>query len=173
MNNRRTAMSPASGYAAAAARGILDRFTGGFLYALVWLGLTPSRWPWGSCGTVILQVRGRRSGRLRSTLVTWAEYAGARYLVVMPSQEPQWVKNMRADSGKAILRRGRHRTPVVVREVPREQRAPILQVWYQTTGVSSPPRRHFGVERDASIQDFDRLAERHAVYRCEEIPPSP
>ena len=66
--------------------GLLDRFTGRFLYALVWLGLTPVRWPWGSCGTVILQVRGRRSGRLHSTLVTWAEHAGSRYLEAMLSE---------------------------------------------------------------------------------------
>ncbi len=33
-----------------------------------------------------------------STLVTWTEYAGNRYVVVMPNEEPQWVKNMRADA---------------------------------------------------------------------------
>jgi hypothetical protein len=113
-------------------------------------------------------VRGRRSGRLHSTLVTWAEHAGSRYLVVMPAKEPQWVKNMRAASGEVILRHGRRRTQVVLREVPKERRAPILQVWYETTGVSSSPRRHFGISRDAAIDEFERLAESHSVYRCEE-----
>jgi len=148
--------------------GLLDRLTGGFLYALVWLGLTPSRWPWGSCGTVILQVKGRRSGQVHSTLVTWAEYADHRYLVVMPTKEPQWVKNMRADSGKVILRHGRSRTHVVLRAVPPDQRAAILQVWYRTTGISSHPRQHFGLDRDAGIEDFETLAQKHAVFRCEE-----
>jgi nitrogen fixation protein len=148
----------------------LDRLTGGFLYALVWFGLTPSRWPWAACGTVILQVRGRRSGRLHSTLVTWAEYAADRYLVVMPAKEPQWVKNMRAASGKVMLRRGWSRKEVVLREVPQHQRAPILQVWYRTTGISSSPRWHFGISRDAGIEAFDRVAESHAVFRCEESP---
>jgi hypothetical protein len=148
--------------------GLLDRLTEGFLYALVWLGLTPSRWPWCSCGTLILQVRGRRSGRHYSTLVTWAEYAGNRYLVVMPAKEPQWVKNMRAASGNVLLRHGRSRKQVVLREVPQNGRAPILQVWYRTTGISSSPRRHFGINRDAGIEDFERLAENHAVFRWEE-----
>ena len=147
--------------------GLLDRLTGRVLYSLVWLGLTPSRWPWASCGTVILEVKGRRSGRLHSTLVTWAEYANNRYLVVMPAKEPQWVKNMRVDNGHVTLRHGRRRTHVVLREVPRDQRAAILQVWYRTTSMSSHPRQHFGVDRHAGIKDFERLAESHAVFRCE------
>lgn len=147
--------------------GLLERATGRLLYWLVWLGLTPSRWPWTSCGTVILEVRGRRSGRLQSTLVTWAEYVDRRYLVVMPAEEPQWVKNMRADDGRVTLRHGRCRTDVLLREVPRDERAPILQIWFGTTGVSSPPRRHFGLGRHTGIKDFERLAGSHAVFRCE------
>ena len=147
--------------------GLLDRLTGNVLYSLVSLGLTPTRWPWGLCGTVILEVRGRRSGRLHSNLVTWAEYGNDRYLVVMPATEPQWVKNMRADRGHVTLRHGRRRTDVVLREVPRDQRAAILQVWYRTTSMSSNPRRHFGVDPDAGIKDFEHLAENHAVFRCE------
>jgi deazaflavin-dependent oxidoreductase (nitroreductase family) len=148
--------------------GLLDRLMERILFALVWLGLTPSRWPRGSCGTVILQVKGRRSGDLHSTLVTWAEHADNRYLVVMPAKEPQWVKNMRADAGRVILRHGRHATAVVLREISPDQRAPILQVWYRTTSMSSHPRRHFGIESAAGIEQFERLALSHAVFRCEE-----
>jgi deazaflavin-dependent oxidoreductase (nitroreductase family) len=147
--------------------GLLDRLTGRSLYWLVWLGLTPSRWPRASCGTVILEVRGRRSGRRHSTLVTWAEHADARYLVVMSATDPQWVKNMRADGGHVTLRHGRHRTDVVLREVPPDQRAAVLQAWYRTASMSPHPRRHFGVPRHAGIEDFERLAGSHAVFRCE------
>jgi deazaflavin-dependent oxidoreductase (nitroreductase family) len=147
---------------------LLDRLTERILFALVWLGLTPSRWPWGSCGTVILQVKGRRSGHLHSTLVTWAEHAANRYLVVMPTKEPQWVKNMRADAGHVILRHGRHSRAVVLRDVPSDQRAVILQVWYKTTSMSSHPRQHFGIEPNAGIEQFERLAQSHAVFRCDE-----
>ena len=146
---------------------LLDRLTGGLLYTLVSLGLTPTRWPWTPCGTVILEVKGRHSGQIRSTLVTWAEHAGERYLVVMPASEPQWVKNMRADGGHVSLRHGHHRTDVVLRQVPPNQRAAILQVWYGTTSMSSSPRRHFGIASDARIEEFERLAVTHAVFRCE------
>jgi hypothetical protein len=145
--------------------GLLDRLTGGFLYWLVGLGLTPSRWPWAPCGTVILEVRGRRSRRLYSTLVTWAQYGPDRYLVVMPADEPQWVKNMRADDGHVVLRHGHRRTAALLQEVPLARRAAILQVWYRTTSLSSNPRRHFGLDRFASVEDFEGLAASHAVFR--------
>jgi hypothetical protein len=151
---------------------LIDRCSGDLLRWLVRLGLTPSRWPWSSCGTVILEVKGRRSGRIHATLVTWAEHGGERFLVVMPAREPSWVKNARADGGRATLRHGRRRTPVVLREVPRDERAPVLQVWFRTTGISSNPRRHFGVDRHAGIDAFERLAASHAVFRvCESPPP--
>lgn len=144
-----------------------DRMKAGVTYWLVHLGVTPSRWPWSACGTAILEVKGRRSGRTLSALVTWVEHAGDRYLVVMPATEPQWVKNMRADGGHVVLRHGRRRTHVVLREVPPDRRAPILQAWFRTTGLSGPPRRHFGVKRCAKIDEFEGLAARHPVFRCD------
>jgi hypothetical protein len=55
---------------------LLELWTGRLLWRLVSLGLTPSRWPGSACGTVILEVKGRRSGGLRSLLVTWVEHDG-------------------------------------------------------------------------------------------------
>jgi hypothetical protein len=57
---------------------------------------------------------------------------------------------------------------VVLGDVPPDQRAAILQVWYRTTSMSSHPRRHFGIEPGAGIEEFERLAQSHAVFRCEE-----
>lgn len=84
----------------------------------------------------------------------------------MPAEEPQWVKNMKADGGHVTLRHGRRRTAIVLQEVPQHQRVAILQVWNSTTGVSSNPRRHFGVGRHANIQEFETLAGTQAVLRC-------
>ena len=64
------------------------------------LGLTPS-------DTVTLEVKGRRSGAVRSAVVTWVEHEGTRYLV-SPRGESEWVRNVRAAGGEAeIRRRGR------------------------------------------------------------------
>ena len=132
---------------------------------VVSLGLTPSRWPGSACGTVILEVRGRRSGALRSLLVTWVEHQGGRYLVTMPGREPEWVRNMRAAGGAVTLRHGNHRDPVRLQELPASERAPVLQAWYRFTSLSANPRRHFRLGRSAGIEEFERIAAAHPVFR--------
>lgn len=149
---------------------MLDALTGRLLWWLVSLGLTPSRWPGSWCGTIILEVKGRRSGGLRSLLVTWVEHHGERYLVTMPGQEPQWVKNMRAAAGEVILRHGKRRSQVHLQELPADERAPVLQDWYRVTGLSGPPRRHFKLSRSATIEEFERIAADHPVFRIVPIP---
>jgi deazaflavin-dependent oxidoreductase (nitroreductase family) len=132
---------------------------------LVSLGLTPTRWPGTSCGTVLLEVKGRRSGRLQSKLVTWVEHDGERYLVVMPGTEPQWVKNMRAAGGGVTLRHGRRGKLLRLQELAPGERAPVLRAWYAFTALSANPRRHFGIDRHAPLAEFERLAARHPVFR--------
>jgi deazaflavin-dependent oxidoreductase (nitroreductase family) len=144
---------------------MLEWLTGRALWWLVSLGLTPSRWPGSACGTVILEVKGRRSGRLRSNLVTWVERNGDRFLVTMPGEEPQWVSNMRAARGNVILRHGNRRRHVRLQELPASQRAPVLQAWYRLTALSANPRRHFRLDRKAPIEEFECLAARHPVFR--------
>ena len=77
------------------------------------LGLTPS-------DTVTLEVKGRRTGAVRSTVVTWVEHEGTRYLV-SPRGESEWVRNVRAAGGEAAIRR-RGRRGVRLEEVPAERR---------------------------------------------------
>lgn len=145
----------------------LDRMTGRLLRWLVSMGLTPSRWPGTACGTILLEVKGRRTGRVHALLVTWVEYESERYLVTMPGEEPQWVRNMKAAGNTAVLRHGGRRTEVSLREIPSDRRAPILQAWYKTTSLSAHPRQHFGLDRDAGLGDFELLALTHPVYRIE------
>src|SRR5262245_19412986 len=62
---------------------------------LAGLGLTPDN-------TVRLEVRGRRTGRMRSFTVTTAEWRGDRYLVSLAG-ESDWVRNLRAADGRAVI----------------------------------------------------------------------
>lgn len=144
--------------------------TGRLLRWLVSLGLTPSRWPGTACGTVILEVKGRRSGRLHALLVTWVAHAGERYLVSMPGETPHWIRNTRAAGGTVTLRHGRRRREVRLQELPLDQRAPVLQAWYRLTGLSAPPRRHFGLARNAPLDALERLAATHPVFRITTAP---
>ncbi len=51
-----------------------DRAINRLMSWLASIGLTPSK-------TVTLEVKGRRSGQVRSTVVNWVEHEGERYFV--------------------------------------------------------------------------------------------
>ena len=51
-----------------------------------------------------LEVPGRRTGRLISFPVAVADYQGGRYLVSMLGNDANWVRNVRAARGRAVLR---------------------------------------------------------------------
>jgi deazaflavin-dependent oxidoreductase (nitroreductase family) len=110
---------------------------------------------------VTLEVRGRRSGRLISAPVVVADYQGERYLVSMLGQEANWVRNVRAAGGEAVLRHGR-RQAVRLEEVQAPARAPILQRYLQ---LAPGARAHIPVDRRAPVRDFESVAARYPVFR--------
>ena len=109
----------------------------------------------------MLEVRGRRSGRRRSFPVVIAEYEGKRYLVAMLGNETNWVRNVRAAGGAAVLRHGR-REVVRLEEVDPPARGPILQRYLQ---VAFGARAHFPVDHRASLQQFEQIAGQYPVFR--------
>ncbi len=54
-----------------------------------------------------LEVRGRKSGRVISFPIVVAEHDGERYLVSMLGEKVNWVRNVLAADGEAVLRHGR------------------------------------------------------------------
>jgi deazaflavin-dependent oxidoreductase (nitroreductase family) len=72
----------------------------------------------------ILSIRGRRSGKMRSTPVSVLHVNGQRYVVT--GFDTQWVKNARKE-GRGMLACGRKQEEVVLVELPVEERAPILR----------------------------------------------
>lgn len=118
------------------------------------LGLTPSH-------MITLEVKGRRTGQTRSTVVNSVEYEGARYLV-SPRGEAEWVRNVRAAGGEAVIRHRRRRR-VRLEEVAAEQRAPILKKYLGENAMST--KQHFGIDPKAEIAEFEAIAGRHPVFR--------
>lgn len=113
---------------------------------------------------VTLEVRGRRTGQPRRVPVNWIDYEGSRYLV-SPRGETDWVRNVRAAAGEAVILHGK-RTPVRLEEVPPEDRAPIIKKYLARNAVST--RAHFGVDPKADISEFERIAAAHPVFRIVE-----
>jgi hypothetical protein len=67
-----------------------------------------------------LEVRGRTSGRIHSNPVVIAKVEDREYLVSMLGPGSDWVKNVEAAYGDAVIRQGRRRRVHLV-SVPREE----------------------------------------------------
>ncbi len=124
-----------------------------FLGWLTARGIGPKR-------MVRLEHRGRVSGGVRSTAVNWTELDGQRYLVA-PRGETQWVRNVRADGGRAVLRRGGNSEAVRLEEIPVEGRAPIIK---QYVGENKIIKGQFGLEPDDSIEQYNGIAADHPTF---------
>ena len=62
---------------------------------------------------------------------------GQRYLVSMLGDNVQWVQNIRAAGGRAVLRSG-GREEIQLEEIPTDQRAPILMAYLQRAPGARP-----------------------------------
>ena len=110
-----------------------------------------------------LEVRGRASGRPRSTAVVIATVEGTRYLVSMLGMRSDWVQNVEAAQGDAVIRQGRRRR-VHLLLVPPEQRAAVLREYVR---IAPSGRQHFPLPVGAPLPDFEAIAERYPVYRID------
>jgi deazaflavin-dependent oxidoreductase (nitroreductase family) len=110
---------------------------------------------------VTLEVTGRKSGRAFSLPVVLAIVDGQRYRVSMLGDNVQWVQNVRAANGKAVLRSG-GREEVRLEEVPADQRAPILKAYLQRAPGARP---HVPLNKDAALAEFQRVAGAFPVFR--------
>ena len=138
---------------------VLHRLLGTAVAALAAHGFSPAN-------TVALEVVGRRSGRLRRTAVVVVQHQGQPFVVSLGG-ESEWVRNVRAAAGKAILRRGK-RTSVRLVEVLPVERAPVLLAYASHRAFSRSPayiaRNYFGVKPHPGLSDFTDIAERYPVF---------
>jgi deazaflavin-dependent oxidoreductase (nitroreductase family) len=84
-----------------------------------------------------LEVRGRRTGKTISFPVVVAEHQGERYLVSMLGENANWVHNVRAAGGQAVLRRHGAQN-VRLAEVEPSDRAPILRTYLDAAPGARP-----------------------------------
>ncbi len=86
-----------------------------------------TRWGVSFKGSRVLEVRGRTSGELRSTVVNLLTVEGQRYLVA-PRGEAQWVRNLRA-AGTGTLRLGKNVESFRATELTDDEKPPILRAY--------------------------------------------
>jgi deazaflavin-dependent oxidoreductase (nitroreductase family) len=110
---------------------------------------------------VALETRGRRSGKPCLVQLVAADVGTERYLVSMLGENADWVRNVRASAGAAVLRHRRTET-VRLEEVAVSQRAPILKAYLQRAPGGRP---HFDVGPDSPLAEFEKVAARYPVFR--------
>ena len=113
----------------------------------------------------LLQVCGRKSGKLYSMPVNLMEINGKR-LLVAPRGRTQWVRNAEA-SGEITLKRGSFRERFRLREVGLPDKLPMLKEYLDR--YHSVVQRYFTVRAGSPVQAFAEVADRHPVFELTEI----
>ena len=131
----------------------LARLVNGVSARLAAAGFGPAR-------LVMLEVAGRRTGKTISLPVVVVDYQGGRYLVSMLGDDSNWVRNVRAADGSAMLLHG-CREFVQLDEVDPGERAAILRRYLE---CAPGARSHIPVDRGAPVQEFEGIAAQYPVF---------
>jgi deazaflavin-dependent oxidoreductase (nitroreductase family) len=120
---------------------------------LVGLGIGPGY-------VFLLQVRGRKSGRVYETPVNVLDVEGKRYLVA-PRGRTQWVRNAEA-TGEITLKKGRSRESFRLRPIPDGEKPAPLKLYLErfVTAV----QRYFSVKAGAAPEAFLEVAPNYPVF---------
>jgi hypothetical protein len=121
--------------------------------ALVGLGLGPRDY-------YLLQVKGRRSGRVYGTPVSLVSIHGAQFLVA-PRGRTQWVRNAEV-SNEVVLKRGSSRRRFRLRALADADKPPVLGAYLDR--FRSFVQRYFPVPAGSPSRAFAEIAERYPVF---------
>jgi deazaflavin-dependent oxidoreductase (nitroreductase family) len=130
-----------------------EKFANRVFGFLVGLGLGPQY-------IYLLQVRGRKTGRIYSSPVNLLEFEGRPYLVA-PRGQTQWVRNAEA-TGEITLKKGKSRRSYRLRAIPDNGKAEILKLYLER--YASAVQRFFPVPDGSDLEDFEQLAARYPVF---------
>jgi hypothetical protein len=130
---------------------------------LTWLGLAPH-------DAITLEVRGRTSGKPRRLPILRTPYQGDDYLVGLAG-ESQWVRNVRAASGEAVIRRrGTHR--VHLEEIAPGDRSGVIAEYLRrgeqrggAEAAAKQARFYFGLDPNPSLDQIKAIVDYYPVFR--------
>lgn len=117
-------------------------------------------WGLGPRDYYLLQVRGRRTGRVYATPVNVVELQGRRFLVA-PRGRTQWVRNAEA-AGEVHLKRGSSRQGFRLRAIADREKLLVLRTYLDR--FKRFVQRYFPVPAGAPPEAFAPIAERYPVF---------
>jgi deazaflavin-dependent oxidoreductase (nitroreductase family) len=113
----------------------------------------------------LLQVRGRKTGRIYSTPVNLLELNGRRWLVAGRGRT-QWVRNAEI-AGEVGLRRGWRRERCRLRLVPNTEKPEILSAYLSRFTLTV--QRYFPVRAGAPRAEFVPFVDRYPVFELLDV----
>lgn len=130
-----------------------ERFFNRLFGSLVGLGL-------GFKYNYLLQVRGRKSGKLYSTPIDLLELEGKRFLVA-PRGRTQWVRNAEA-AGEVTLKKGNLRQSFRLRPLSNAEKSAILKAYLDTFRLEV--QRYFPVQAGSPPEAFAPMLDNYPAF---------
>jgi deazaflavin-dependent oxidoreductase (nitroreductase family) len=113
----------------------------------------------------LVEVPGRRTGRLYSTPVDLLEFKEKRFLVA-PRGRTEWVRNAES-TGEVVLRRGKVKQKFRIRIVSNEEKPEILKAYLDRFKLTV--QRYFPVAANSDAGAFIEVADRYPVFECFQV----
>lgn len=108
----------------------------------------------------LLQVRGRKTGKIYSTPVNLLELNGKRYLVA-PRGRAQWVRNAEA-AGEVTLKKGSRRLQFNLRPVAGADKPQILKAYLEQ--FEREVQTFFPVPAGSAVEAFSGITQNYPVF---------
>ncbi len=108
----------------------------------------------------LLQVRGRKSGKIFSTPINLLERDGKRFLVA-PRGRTQWVRNAEA-AGEVTLKKGSSREKFRLHTAPEAEKPELLKAYLDN--FKREVQRYFPVKAGSPVEAFVELADNYPVF---------
>lgn len=108
----------------------------------------------------LLQVCGRKSGRVYSTPVNVLDVERKRYLVA-PRGRTQWVRNAES-AGEITLKKGHYRQSFRLRPIPDGEKPELLKQYLER--FATTVQRYFPVAAGSELQAFREVAASYPVF---------
>src|SRR5579863_2788880 len=132
---------------------VVERMFNRIFGFLVGLGL-------GFSYNYLLEVRGRKSGKLYSTPIDLLKLNGKAYLVA-PRGRTQWVRNAEA-AGEVTLKKGSTRQKFRLRPIPDADKPQILKAYLDT--FKREVQRYFPIPAGSPVESFVAIAENYPAF---------
>ena len=108
----------------------------------------------------LLQVRGRKSGKIYSTPIDLLERGGKRFLVA-PRGRTQWVRNAEV-AGEVTLKKGSKRHRYRLRALSDQEKPEILKAYLDQ--FKREVQRYFPVQAGSPVEAFRELVQSYPAF---------